>query len=147
MSEYDELFDGSEDDTPLVRKLRAQLKEQSQELKKATGELNQIKGAQRQQTLSEAVAAKGLNPKVAKFIPQDLEVSALDEWLAENGDVFGAPPAPAQEPVAPSEGEVKMAQLGFEEEPTISVPADLSAQIAAAKDLKELQAVLGRIQA
>jgi hypothetical protein len=42
------------------------------------------------------LAAKGLSPKISKFIPEDLtseeEVSA---WVDENGEVFGAvSPAP-----------------------------------------------------
>lgn len=147
MSEYDELFNETDDDTPLVRKLRAQLKEQATELKNTKGELTQLKGAQREQTLSEAIAAKGLNPKVAKFVPSDLEASALDEWLAEYSDVFGGPAKSEPEPVAPSADELKMAALGIDEEPTITVPADLSARIAGAKDLKELQAILGQVKA
>lgn len=145
MSEYDELFNETDDDTPLVRKLRAQLKEQATEIKTAKGELTQLKGAQREQTLSEAIAAKGLNPKVAKFVPSDLEAGSLDEWLAENGDVFGAPTSPAPEPVAPSLGEIKMADLGLDEEASITVPSDLDARLKAATSMAEVKQILGQV--
>ncbi len=37
------------------------------------------------------VAEKHLNPKIANFIPADLDSSpeAIDNWIAENAEVFG----------------------------------------------------------
>jgi hypothetical protein len=36
--------------------------------------------------------AKGINPKIAAFIPQDIDTSeeAINGWLNEYGDVFGS---------------------------------------------------------
>jgi hypothetical protein len=45
----------------------------------------------RQRTVKDVLQAKGINPKIATFIPQDIETSeeAINGWLSEHGDVFG----------------------------------------------------------
>jgi hypothetical protein len=41
--------------------------------------------------VSNVLTAKGVNPKVAKFIPTDVEgEEGISKWLEENADLFGA---------------------------------------------------------
>jgi len=46
---------------------------------------------QRETTISQVLSEKGVNPKVAKFIPSNIEMSSdsISNWLTENGELFG----------------------------------------------------------
>lgn len=143
MSEYDELFNESEENLP--KKLRKIIDEKDSALKEVQKELNELRSAQRQQTLSATLADKGINPKVAKFIPQDVE--DIDSWIQENSDVFGLGQPASTEPVAPTQAEIRMHELGLDEGEAISVPGDLTARIQSVKTMDELKAVLGQVRA
>ena len=43
-------------------------------------------------TCSRRCRLEGLNPKIAAFVPKDIEDEGLDAWLEEYGDVFGGQP-------------------------------------------------------
>jgi hypothetical protein len=60
-------------------------------LKELMEELSSIKTAQRTNSIKSVLAEKKLNPKIANFIPADLDSSpeAIDNWIAENAEVFG----------------------------------------------------------
>ena len=42
----------------------------------------------RTREIADKLSTRGINAKVAKFIPENVE---LDDWLKENGDLFGVP--------------------------------------------------------
>lgn len=86
--EYD-IYTDNESDSKLVKDLRAQLKEKAEALKELETQVTTLKAGERKRTLSETLQAKGLNPKIAAFVPNDIEGDAIDEWLTEYGDVFG----------------------------------------------------------
>lgn len=141
MSDYDELFNESNSEAELPKKLRKVIDEKDAALKEVQKELNELRSAARQQTLSASLADRGLNPKVAKFIPADVE--DIDGWLAENGDVFGGQPAPQK--VEPSEAEVKVAQFeGEMDQVQVSAPADIESKIKNATSIEDLQRLLGQ---
>jgi hypothetical protein len=66
------------------RTLEKRLKELEQE---ATAAKNAVRG----RTIKDVLSSKGINSKVAAFIPQDIEPTeeAVSAWLSEYGDVFG----------------------------------------------------------
>ena len=78
-------------DSDLVRQLRKQLKSKEAELKKFESEIGELRGAQRTNLIQSVLSEKGVSPKVAKFIPNDIETTpeALEAWINENADVFG----------------------------------------------------------
>lgn len=78
-------------DSDLLRQLRKELKTKSKMLSEMEGQLSTIKTEQRQNTIKSVLESKGVSPKIAKFIPQDLEPSAeaVDSWIMENADIFG----------------------------------------------------------
>ncbi len=47
--------------------------------------------AQRERTIKDALAARGVNQKIASFIPQDIDPTeeSVSKWLEANADVFG----------------------------------------------------------
>ena len=83
MSDYDDQLEG----TDLVKQLRTQLKAQKKASDEALEELKGFRQEQRTRTLASKLTEKGLNAKVAKLVPADVE--DVDAWLTEYGDVFG----------------------------------------------------------
>jgi hypothetical protein len=87
-------------DTDLVKKLRKQLKIEQKRAKELESTLGELTKAQRERVLKDVLTSKGVNMKVAKFIPSDLDASeeAITSWLESNGDVFGID-IPKQAPI------------------------------------------------
>lgn len=92
MAEYDDDidFDGEEDSSNLVKQLRKQLKEMSAALKERDELLEEYFTATREEQIASSLTEMGLNAKIAKFVPDDVEdEEQLVEWLNEYGDAFG----------------------------------------------------------
>lgn len=97
--DYDDDFDNDFDEettekpsgNDLVRQLRKQLKAEQKRLKELEAETSNLRTAQRQSVIKNVLAERGVNEKVAAFIPTDLEptADALTQWLDQYGDVFG----------------------------------------------------------
>ncbi len=83
--EYDETEDNP---TALLKDLRRQLKEQSSRNKQLEEEVSQLRETTRSKSLSSALSEAGFPESVAKFVPSDVEVDGLAEWLKENGSLF-----------------------------------------------------------
>ena len=86
-----EELESNEDGGDLVTQLRRATKKKDKQLKELMEELSSIKSAQRANSIKSVLAEKNLNPKIANFIPSDLDASpeAIDNWIAENAEVFG----------------------------------------------------------
>lgn len=82
-------FDGA--DTDLVKKLRKALKAEQKKAKELESTLGELSKAQRERVLKDVLTSRGVNTKVAKFVPQDIDASeeAISSWLDQNADVFG----------------------------------------------------------
>ena len=78
-------------DTDLVKKLRKALKAEQKRAKELESTLGELSKSQRERVLKDVLSSRGVNPKVANFIPNDLESSeeAISSWLDQNADVFG----------------------------------------------------------
>lgn len=100
MSERNEWEDDYNDDdrggdNP-IKALRKIEREQKAQIKELTEQLEAMRGQVRERSVKEVLASKGLNEKIAKFIPKDMtSPEDIQSWVDENGDVFGATPAPA----------------------------------------------------
>lgn len=90
MSNSEDLFDDDEEfsQAELPKKLRAKIKELSAELSEAKAESTTLKADSRKRLLGETLTQRGLNPKIAQFIPADLDEDGIGEWLNENAEVF-----------------------------------------------------------
>ena len=89
--EDDDFTPSFESDTDLVRKLRKDLKQAQKRNKELEGSLGELSKSQRERIIKDAFASKGVNPKIASFVPQDIEASeeAVTQWLDNYADVFG----------------------------------------------------------
>jgi hypothetical protein len=84
-----------ESDTDLVKKLRKALKVEQRKNKELETSYSELTKAQKERILKDVLASKGVSPKIAQFIPADIEASedAISAWLDNNGDVFGYTPS------------------------------------------------------
>jgi hypothetical protein len=85
-----------ESDTDLVKKLRKALKAEQRKNKDLETSYGELTKAQKERILKDVLSSKGVNHKIAQFIPADIEASedAINAWLDANGDVFGYTPTP-----------------------------------------------------
>ena len=100
----DDEFDFEEEETQsrssddVLKKVRRAERSKDKQLKELQSELEALRKFQREATISQVLAEKGVNPKVAKFIPADIEMSSdsISNWLTDNGELFGVA-APVQQ--------------------------------------------------
>ena len=141
-------YDDEDDDTTTdvvgqLRKVNRSLEKRAKELEQ---ELSGLKNQTRQRTVKDVLQAKGLNPKIAAFIPQDIDTSeeAINNWVNEYGDVFGIQ-APEEKPAEKSP-EVK-AQARINNMVATGTAPDIDedafVKIANAKTKEDLDILLG----
>lgn len=147
--DYDYEDDDDFESSDLPKKLRRQIKELQKQVASLSEENGSMKGAERKRSIGSTLQEKGLNPKIAAFVPQDLSAEEIDTWLSEYGDVFGggSPAAPQEghEPqiVANAEQAAAIRQMANVEAAGSSAPSgDVLAQIANAQNMDELMAVI-----
>lgn len=152
MADTDLDHEDTTDETPKPRNgLREQLEAVLAEKKQLETELNSLRGSLRERTVTEVLTAKGVNPKVAKFIPQDVDgEAAIVEWLKTEGDVFGVQfddtAATTPEPTKPAvnAGEVQATQRLQNLGASAATPAliqDIENRLAAANSQEEINAI------
>lgn len=133
--------------------LRAQLEQALSEKKSLEAQLNEYKGKVRQAEIGNVLSAKGVNPKVAKFVPTDVEgEEGISKWLEENADLFGATSQDddTQQQDAGIAPEVKesasrLQNLGSSAQ-SPSKLADIEARMASAQTAEELQELWAEAQ-
>ena len=78
-------------DTDLVKKLRKALKAEQRRNKELETSLGDLTKSQRERVLKDVLSSRGVNAKVASFVPNDIDASeeAISSWLEQNADVFG----------------------------------------------------------
>ena len=94
MSNYDyEDDDDFTEDTSndLVKQLRKASKQKDKELAELRSQFESLSKGQRERAIKDALAARGVNSKIASFIPQDIDPTeeSVSKWLEEYADVFG----------------------------------------------------------
>lgn len=94
MSNYDYEDDDFEFDSgsnDLVKQLRKAAKQKDKELAELKAQFEGLNKAQRERAIKDALAARGVNTKIASFIPQDIDPTeeSVSKWLDDYADVFG----------------------------------------------------------
>ena len=94
MAEYTEYDIEDEDDysgTDLVKKLRKQIDQLQKQVKERDSLLEDFQTYSHEAEVGAVLEQFGLNPRIAQFIPSDVEADpdAVAEWLNEYGDAFG----------------------------------------------------------
>jgi hypothetical protein len=100
MSNYD--YDDDDFDTDsgndLVKQLRKATKQKDKELAELKAQYESLSKAQRERAIKDALASRGVNSKIASFIPQDIDPTeeSVSKWLEDYADVFGVQQAETQ---------------------------------------------------
>jgi hypothetical protein len=95
MSNYD--YEDDDFDTPsndggdLVKQLRKATKQKDKELAELKSQYESLAKANRDRAIKDALASRGVNSKIATFIPQDIDPTeeSVSKWLEDYSDVFG----------------------------------------------------------
>jgi len=91
--EYEDEDDDYTNDSSndLVKQLRKAAKQKDKELQELRSQFETLSKGQRERTIKDALAARGVNQKIASFIPQDIDPTeeSVSKWLEANADVFG----------------------------------------------------------
>jgi hypothetical protein len=93
MSNYDYEDDDFDTDTSndLVKQLRKATKQKDKELAELKAQYESLAKANRERAIKDALASRGVNSKIAAFIPQDIDPTeeSVSKWLENYADVFG----------------------------------------------------------
>jgi hypothetical protein len=139
--EYTQSFDT---DTDLVKKLRKANRLQEKKIKDLESNLGSLTKAQRERIIKDTFAQKGVNAKIAAFVPADLEASedAISAWLEQHGDVFGV--QTPQKTELSQQDIANLRQMDVVTNNAISPDRaeDIEMRIANATSAEELQSIL-----
>jgi len=89
--EDDDDFGMDDSSNDLVKQLRKASKQKDKELNELKAQFESLNKAQRERAIKDALAARGVNSKIASFIPQDIDPTeeSVSKWLEDYADVFG----------------------------------------------------------
>ena len=100
--DYEDDDDITQDDSPndLVKQLRKASKQKDKELAELRSQFDSLSKGQRERAIKDALAARGVNGKIAAFIPQDIDPTeeSVSKWLEDYADVFGIETSQTQTP-------------------------------------------------
>ena len=89
--EDDDDFTNDDSSNDLVKQLRKASKQKDKELNELKAQFESLNKAQRERAIKDALASRGVNSKIASFIPQDIDPTeeSVSKWLEDYADVFG----------------------------------------------------------
>ena len=100
--DYEDDDDITQDDSSndLVKQLRKASKQKDKELAELRSQFESLSKGQRERAIKDALAARGVNSKIASFIPQDIDPTeeSVSKWLEDYADVFGIETGQTQAP-------------------------------------------------
>jgi hypothetical protein len=99
--DYEDDDDFTEDSSnDLVKQLRKASKQKDKELNELRSQFESLSKGQRERAIKDALAARGVNSKIAAFIPQDIDPTeeSVSKWLEDYADVFGIEVSQTQTP-------------------------------------------------
>ena len=81
----------SDSSNDLVKQLRKASKQKDKELQELRAQFENLSKGQRERAIKDVLASRGVNSKIASFIPQDIDPTeeSLSKWLDDYADVFG----------------------------------------------------------
>ena len=90
-SEDDDFDTPSNDGGDLVKQLRKATKQKDKELAELKSQYEALAKANRDRAIKDALNSRGVNSKIASFVPQDIDPTeeSVSKWLEDYADVFG----------------------------------------------------------
>jgi hypothetical protein len=98
--EDDDDFTMEDSSNDLVKQLRKASKQKDKELNELKAQFESLNKSQRERAIKDALASRGVNSKIASFIPQDIDPTeeSVSKWLEDYADVFGIETSQNQTP-------------------------------------------------
>ena len=150
MSNYD--YEDEDDDntvdtsSDLIKQLRKANKQKEKELAELKAQFEGLNKSQRERAIKDALAARGVNTKIASFIPQDIDPTeeSVSKWLESNADVFGIQVAENQTPnIDPAQAkQYQRLTNAAEQGNTPNASADIMQKLLNASSREELDDVI-----
>lgn len=137
MPNYDDDDDFDYTSEGSINEIRKADRAKAKRIKELEDRLSKFEAKERRDTLASVIKDKGLNPKIAAFVPTGITVDELPTWLDEYGDVFAPQGAPAQ----PVEGQPDQSPAPAAPEGTATFDAIAAGQ-APTGDESELLALI-----
>jgi len=151
MSNYD--YEEDDFDTPsndgndLVKQLRKANKQKEKELADLKTQFESISKSNRERAIKDALASRGVNSKIAAFIPQDIDPTeeSVSKWLEDYADVFGiqVPETPQKPNVDPAQAAAYQKMTGaVESGQSPAATDDIMRRLLNANSREELDTVI-----
>ena len=150
MSNYD--YEDEDDDntvdtsSDLIKQLRKANKQKEKELAELKAQFEGLNKSQRERAIKDALAARGVNTKIASFIPQDIDPTeeSVSKWLESNADVFGIQVAENQTPnIDPTQAKQYQRLTNAAEQGNSPNPsADVMSKLLNASSKEELDSII-----
>ena len=144
--EDDDETESTYDSNDLVKQLRKANKQKDKELADLKAQFSDISKVQRERVVKDVLEARGVNSKIAKFIPSDIDPTeeSLSKWLDDNGDVFGyQAPESNQNTVDPKQAaDYKRMNNATEQGQTPDASDDVLRKLMSANSKEELDEVI-----
>jgi hypothetical protein len=141
----DEDFTQESGNNDLVKQLRKAAKQKDKELQELRAQFEGVSKAQRERNIKDVLESRGVNSKIAKFIPSDLDPTeeSLSKWLDDNGDVFGFATESNQSVVDPAQAAAyKRMNSVTEQGLTPDASDDIMRRLMSANSKEELDEVI-----
>ena len=141
----DEDFTQESGNNDLVKQLRKAAKQKDKELQELRAQFEGVSKAQRERNIKDVLESRGVNSKIAKFIPSDLDPTeeSLSKWLDDNGDVFGFATESNQPVVDPAQAAAyKRMNSVTEQGLTPDASDDIMRRLMSANSKEELDEVI-----
>lgn len=135
----------SDSGNDLVKQLRKAAKQKDKELQELRAQFEGVSKAQRERNIKDVLESRGVNSKIAKFIPSDLDPTeeSLSKWLDDNGDVFGFATESNQSVVDPAQAAAyKRMNSVTEQGLTPDASDDIMRRLMSANSKEELDEVI-----
>jgi hypothetical protein len=149
MSNYDYEDDDFDTDNgnDLVKQLRKANKQKEKELAELKTQFESISKSNRERAIKDALASRGVNSKIAAFIPQDIDPTeeSVSKWLEDYADVFGYETQSAQATpnIDPKQAAAYQRMTNaVEQGATPEFQADIHRRLMNANSREELDAVI-----
>lgn len=143
--EDDDFIPQGVDDSKLMRDFRKQIKAEQRKNKELQEALLGLQKSQRERIIKDVFSSKGVNTKIANFLPSDIEASeeAISSWIESNADVFGLQ-VQAQEPAVNQNDITNLQRMNnaVTNAGTPSFEETLASQLNGANSEEELMSIL-----
>lgn len=145
MSDTDEQVEGlseTEDQPTTGKGLRAQLEAALKAKDELEAKFAQVAGKARRAEIETVLVTRGANPRIAQFVPADIEGDAIAKWLDENADLFapkGQTPAPSRAQPDPRVVDAARRMQGLGETPQPGLLDDVVSRMSNAESFEDVQ--------